>query len=400
MNPSIALRGRLDFVSLGQIIQFLASNSSNGTMVLKSPFVNQPGLICFSKGIIVNAFCGNLQGIDAAYSLFGWTEGEFEFDVARVEKERRITQSLMEIIMEGSRMLDEGRIKEMGAESRDIARPYRPHLEEGVTFVPSPDVDYSYVVAEEVFPPGKNIVEEGNHGNWICVILDGYADVVKDTPSGPLTLCRVGPGALIGDIAIVLKKENVRRASVLAIEEVTLGVLDLERIHRELALMSQGLQGILLSLNRRLAEVNFNLSRLHVSGNKTDLKNLEGKGRFNLDQGKDALYSITRGWASLVCKADKGYVRIAELESGDFVGRAPFLDIGHEPGQAVLLPSDDFSVNELPLQEIVEEYENSSNMIKCIASYISNCVAATTMQVRGMSLPAPIPAAKNVRSLR
>ena len=112
-------------------------------------------MICFNKGLITNAFCGDLQGIDAAYSLFGWTEGEFEFDVSRVEKDRVITQSLMEIIMEGSRMLDEGRIKELGAENQDIAKPFRPHLEEGVNFVPSPDVDYSYVVEEEVFSPGR-----------------------------------------------------------------------------------------------------------------------------------------------------------------------------------------------------------------------------------------------------
>ena len=387
MNPSIVLRGRLNFVSLAQVIQFLSSNSSNGTLVLKSPYINQPGLVCFSKGIVTTAFCGDLRGIDAAYSLFGWTEGEFEFDTSRVENTREITQSLMEIIMEGSRMLDEGRIQELGAENRSIAKPYRPHLEEGVTFVPSPDVDYSYVVEEEIFSPGQNIVEEGNHGNWICVILDGYADVVKDTKKGPLTLCRIGPGALIGDIAIVLKKENVRRATVLAVDEVTLGVLDLERIHRELALMSSGLQGVLLGLNHRLAEVNFNLARLHVSEKKFDIQGIKGKSCFDCSNGQP-LCVITHGWASLVCKADKGYVKIGEVEQGDFVGRVPFLDIGHEPGQAILLTSDDFAVQELPIEDIVAEYENSSNMIQCIASYISNCVAATTMQIRNLSLPA------------
>ncbi|SHK81553.1 Cyclic nucleotide-binding domain-containing protein [Desulfatibacillum alkenivorans DSM 16219] len=382
MKPSIALKGQLDFVSLAQVIQFLSSNSSNGALVLRSPYINQPGVICFNKGIITNAFCGDLQGIDAAYSLFGWTEGEFEFDVNRVEAERVITQSLMEIIMEGARMLDEGRIQELGAESRDIAKPFRPHLEEGVNFIPSPDVDYSYVVEEEIFSPGQNIVEEGNHGNWICVILDGYADVIKDTKRGPFTLCRIGPGALIGDIAIVLKKENVRRASVISVDEVTLGVLDLERIHRELALMSRNLRGVLLGLNRRLAEVNHNLSRLYVSDTTYDIKSLNGRDVFDFN-GSDKLFTITQGWASLVAKGQKGYVKVAEMEHGDFVGRVPFLDLGHEPGQAVLLPSEDFAVEELPTEDIVAEYENSSNMIQCIASYISNCVAATTMQIRG-----------------
>ena len=138
-------------------------------------------------------------------------------------------------------------------------------------------------------------------------------------------------------------------------------------------LCPRGLQGVLLSLNRRLAEVNHNLSRLYASKKRHDIKDLKGRDVFDFKE-PEQLYTITQGWASLVCQGEKGYVKIAEMEQGDFIGRVPFLDIGHEPDQAVLLPSEDFSVEKISVTEMVTEYENSPNMIQCIASYISNCV--------------------------
>ena len=385
MSQTIALTGRLDFVSLPQLLQFLASNTSTGALVLKTPHSPETGLIYFKDGKISDAYCEKLTGINAVYALFGWSDGEFHFDLARVGDERRINQSLMEIIMNGVRLLDEGKIKLLGPLKSGLKKEEQKLPDDNVSVVPRLDIDYSYVVAEETFPCKAEIVEEGNFGNWICVILDGYADVLKNTKAGQLTLCRIGPGSLIGDIAIMLKKENVRKATVKAVTDVTLGVLDLDRVHRELAVMPGELKRVLLSLNRRLVEVNHHYSRIHSGKKLRDYVSLKGKKVFTPGEKGNELFFVTEGYASVVCKSKQGFVKVAELEPGDFVGPAPFLDLGHEPHNAVILPSEHFTVSQVATGDIVEQYENSSNMIKCIAKYISNCVAATTVCMKNYS---------------
>ncbi|MDP3286156.1 MAG: DUF4388 domain-containing protein, partial [Desulfobacterales bacterium] len=76
---SISLSGSLDFLNLGELIQIFGTNGSTGIMKIKSKYFQEPGFIYFVKGNIVNAEAGAKQGLDAAYALFGWTEGEFEF---------------------------------------------------------------------------------------------------------------------------------------------------------------------------------------------------------------------------------------------------------------------------------------------------------------------------------
>jgi len=347
--------------------------------------VSEPGVVCFFNGQITNAYCGQKAGIDAAYELFGWTEGEFEFNTDRVEEKNNIKQSLIKIIKNALGMLDNGKIRKLGPLRPQSGKPSLPPLDDGVAFIPSPDPDYSYVVAEEFFVKGQNIVEEGNHGNWICVILAGFADVVKQTKTGPLTLSRIGPGALIGDVVILLKRENIRRTTVMAAGDVVLGVLDLNRIHAELALMSKDFKKIFLSLDKRLSHANRNLVKAHAKGRIPDFPSIRGMKTFTPGAKKNEAFFITMGSASVVCRAQKGYVPVADLGVGDFVGKIPFIDIGHESEKAVVLPSDHFMSRQISLTEIMEEYEKAPNIIKCIVRFLSNCVASTTVSMINFS---------------
>ncbi len=76
--------------------------------------------------------------------------------------------------------------------------------------IKGPLVDYTLVVDEESFFDGDEIVREGSHGNWIWVILEGTAQIVKQTPAGPFRLLKVGDGAFIGSLSSLLTGENVR----------------------------------------------------------------------------------------------------------------------------------------------------------------------------------------------
>ncbi len=71
------LAGNMDFLSLGDVLQLLGSNSSTGFLRIRSKFAQEPCLIYFINGNPVNASAGPLTGLDAVNALFGWVDGEF-----------------------------------------------------------------------------------------------------------------------------------------------------------------------------------------------------------------------------------------------------------------------------------------------------------------------------------
>jgi hypothetical protein len=99
MRDNVVLAGNLKFLALGDIMQLLGANSSTGVLRLISRYATEPGFIYFENGNPTNASCGNKMGLEAVYSLFGWTDGEFEFSKENISSQRVITKSRMGIIL-------------------------------------------------------------------------------------------------------------------------------------------------------------------------------------------------------------------------------------------------------------------------------------------------------------
>ena len=110
MKDDVALHGDIEFLNLGDIIQLLGGNGSSGILRIMSPYAPEPGIIYFDNGNPINASSGTLTGLEALYSLFGWTDGEFEFTETTVKHERIITKGRMGIILDGLKLLDDGQI--------------------------------------------------------------------------------------------------------------------------------------------------------------------------------------------------------------------------------------------------------------------------------------------------
>jgi len=65
--------------------------------------------------------------------------------------------------------------------------------------------------------PGERIVQEGTPGNSMFVIVDGEADVVRQSPEGEsVAVARIGEGEFFGEMALLT--EGPRLASVVAVE--------------------------------------------------------------------------------------------------------------------------------------------------------------------------------------
>ena len=53
------------------------------------------------------------------------------------------------------------------------------------------------------YDPGKVLFRQGDRGDAAYLIIDGEADILIDTPSGPLTVATLGANDIVGEMAIL-----------------------------------------------------------------------------------------------------------------------------------------------------------------------------------------------------
>ena len=379
MNTDCDLSGNLNFLNLGEILNLLGSNGSSGILRIKSKYATQPGFVYIEKGNPINAASGSLSGLDAVFALFGWTEGEFEFSEEKVTCGKTINKSRMEIILDGLRLLDEGKVEKLG-QAAGAKKQNGSQVTSGkLPLIKGPLVDYSYIVDEEGFYDGDEIVQEGNHGDWIWVILEGTAEIVKNTSRGHLTIMRIGDGAFLGSVAALLAAGRVRSATVKAVGNVQLGMLDSQLLANELANVSADFKGLLISIDTRLRQIIE--AAVKIKNDHTDLNEMI-KGKKQLikqGQNEERLFSIKEGQAVIARQTENGYFPLAHLKKGDYFGRVPFLDIGHEPYSAAVFSSEDLKLVAVDTDKLKSEHEKLSSTLKNIIEHLATSVSVTTL---------------------
>jgi CRP-like cAMP-binding protein len=377
MSNSV-LAGNLKFLNLGEILQLLGSNASSGVLRIKSKYAQHPGLIYFDNGNPVNASIGTLNGLDAINALFGWLDGEFEFTEESVDSNNVVKKSRMEIILDGLSMLDDGQIEVLGPVTYE-KKGKDSGEEPSLPIIRGPLVDYMYVADEEEYYDGANITVEGKHGSWFWVILEGAADIFKETSEGPLKILRIGDGAFVGSISSFLVTGSVRNATIKAAGNVQLGVLDSQRLSIDYSKMKPDFRSFVISLDKRLKQVtdlvvDIKLKKITVE------EFTEGKKEF-MKQGEsnEKLFMITAGEACIVRKTDHGNVPLAKLTQRDFFGHIPFLDVGQEPFSAMVLGSENLEVKEIDTEAIQKEHHQLSATFKNVIDHLTTSISVTTM---------------------
>ena len=358
MNNSVSLSGSLDFLNLGELLNLLGSNGSSGVLRIKSSYKAEAGLVYLHKGNPINASNGALSGLEAIFSLFGWANGNFEFMEEEPTCQKTITKSRMEIILDGLRLLDEGKIEKLGpTTTASPAQAEKATVSGKVPLIKGPLVDYSYVVDEEGFYDGDEIVQEGNHGDWIWVILEGIAEISKQAANGSIELLRIGDGAFLGSVAALIAGGRVRTATVTAVGNVQLGMLDSQLLANELANVSSDFKNILISVDSRLKQIVE--MAVKIKENQHDPASyIKGKKQLmKQGQDEDRLFSIKDGQVVIARQTEKGYVPLAQLKKGDFFGRIPFLDMGHEPYSAAVFSSNNLKLSAVDSKMLESEHQ-------------------------------------------
>jgi CRP-like cAMP-binding protein len=384
MASNIVLSGNLGCLNLAELLQLLGSNGSNGILRINSKFASEPGIVFFSNGNPVHSLNGTLRGLEAIFSLFGWMEGEFTFSDEPYDGEITINKSRMEIILDGLRMLDDGEIEKVEPAAPDNEPPPKKHAakKSSLPLIKGPLVDYLHVVDEEEFFDGEEIIIEGNHGNWIWVILEGMVELSRSTPKGPVAFLQLSDGAFIGSISSLLSDESVRNLTAKAVGNVQLGMLDSQGMGSEFSRMSPEFRNIVRSLDNRFNEIMNRTVACFIG--KNDPAKLLKDHRPVIMEGKndDKSFIITGGRASIIRKTKSGVVPlITGLSKGDFIGHIPFLDMGLEPTSAIVLGDKRLKVSTIDAQALQDEYDQLSLTFKNVLENLSTAILATAMVI-------------------
>lgn len=386
MNDRIALSGSLKFVTLPDIFQILGGNSSSGVLKLTSQYSPHTGIIYLSRGNPINAEHGPLKGLEALNNMFGWADGEYLFYVDNVESvDDVIKKSRMEIVLDALRLLDDGKIKKIGPLDYIPAAIPGKNENDDRTILKGPLTDYLYVVREDFYKDGEYIVREGLHGKWIWSVYEGTVKITKETQSGPLTIARLGEGCFIGTLRALLYGEYERNATVTAEGDVRLCLLDAEPFYHEYAKLSLDFRGLLLSLDQRLRKLNERAYDLCLSGGKAHESPFSSRPvNHNLNIEED-LYRIVEGNAQIITSCSTDEKHLLTLKKNDFMGYIPFIDFGHEPRLAKIIPSKDIETEKVDIQKIKEEYETLSRTFKNLIFNIGSYISSTTSLVQNLN---------------
>ncbi len=113
MSAKPVILGELGLLSLFDLAQLLMLNGATGTLNVNN--VGKKGYFRFEKGQIANAVDDMLnEGEDAAYRVFGWRRGTFEFRVEPPLGPRTIHDSTEGLMLEAARRMDEAGQTEAG----------------------------------------------------------------------------------------------------------------------------------------------------------------------------------------------------------------------------------------------------------------------------------------------
>ena len=384
MASNVVLSGNLTFLNLAELLQLLGSNGSNGILRINTKHAPEPGIVYFSNGNPVHALNGSLRGLEGIFSLFGWSEGEFSFSEEPYDGEATINKSRMEIILDGLRMLDDGEIEKIEPveiEAQPVSKK-ETAKKSSLPLIKGPLVDYLHVVDEEEFFDGEEIIIEGNHGNWIWVILEGMVELSRTTPKGPMKFLHISDGAFIGSISSLLSDESVRNVTAQAIGNVQLGMLDSQGMGSEFSRLTPEFRNVIRSLDNRFNEIMGRAAACYIG--KNDPAKLLKDMRPVIVEGKndDKSFVITGGRAAVIRKTKNGVVPlITGLSKGDFIGHIPFLDMGLEPTSAIVVGDKRLKVSTIDQEALLEEFEQLSLTFKNMLENISTNILATAMVI-------------------
>ena len=175
----------------------------------------------------------------------------------------------------------------------------------------------------------------------------------------------------------------MRNATVKAVGNVQLGMLDSQLLVNELANVSAEFKSLLTSIDSRLQQI-IEMAVAFKNNNNHFDNLIKGKKQLiKQGQKEERLFTIKDGEAIIARQAENGCVPLVRLKKGDFFGKIPFLDMGHEPYSAAVFSSENLKLAAVDSDKLKAEHESLSSTLKNIIEHLATSVSVTTVVTCG-----------------
>ncbi len=117
------------------------------------------------------------------------------------------------------------------------------------------------------FADGETIVSEGVVSNNAYIIMEGKVNVTKKVDKKTVLINTLQTGEVFGEMGLI--SQALRSASVVAVGNVTIGVIERENFEKLVSELPEELQAIVRALVDRLRFTSEQLSRIGLELEKT-----------------------------------------------------------------------------------------------------------------------------------
>ena len=109
------------------------------------------------------------------------------------------------------------------------------------------------LVSEETYSDGQIIFDENSSGDWVYVVLSGSVEIFKTIKGDKHTIEVLKEGEVFGELSFI---GGIRRtASVRALGETTVGIIDRDSLDQEFNKLSSDFRSILVMAVRRFEKM-------------------------------------------------------------------------------------------------------------------------------------------------
>lgn len=117
------------------------------------------------------------------------------------------------------------------------------------------------------FADGETIVSEGVVSNNAYIIMEGKVNVTKKVDKKTVLINTLNTGEVFGEMGLI--SQALRSASVVAVGNVTIGVIERENFEKIVGQLPEDVQAIVRALVDRLRFTSEQLSRIGLELEKT-----------------------------------------------------------------------------------------------------------------------------------
>jgi CRP/FNR family transcriptional regulator len=110
------------------------------------------------------------------------------------------------------------------------------------------------IAVKETYKDGQVIIKEGSHGDVTYVILSGAVEVAKSVDGRNVHIARLEKGDIFGELSYIDREP--RTATVTAVGDVQIGLLNKDVLDNEINKMSEEFRGVITTLVKKIKELN------------------------------------------------------------------------------------------------------------------------------------------------